>query len=691
MSLDGINVVDYFVKLERRVARLERTSSAANSSTDIVFVGLLDVTGLNVVTQTVVAYGTDYQVYVKLGWSPVDLGSDTITDDPVKGYYTSWTKDGVNWTAEAFTDDTEAVIGPMAQGQVITFRVRCVTQKDTFGAYATIGLTTSLDNVAPLQTSTPVAIPYLGQVRLFWDGKDVSNAAMSGDTVAVQIHMSTTGITFTPTPATLVDVFYTGGGYYTITGLTYGTTYYFRLVAVDKVGNLSPVSTGASVVPVQAADGDIANLSIGKLTVGSLSADMTVSARIKTANTGARTEMNTAGFEAYNSSNIRTFYVEASTGNVTATGTFQTGLSGNRVEMTASGGVGTIYFRPSTGSDFGYLNSPLSGQLAINSGNAGGGFFTRVFVRPTEVSMGYLTTAQVEAGGTMYLTDTGIELLGVAGNEIIGSITSGAQFAVNNSNSFLQNQAGSYVSLSGQNAYLHATTSGEVIIDTGGSEPYIWLRTSDSSIDIQGRDRTWILGTTVELGTGTGGEHVKSLTIYNNTSTFTANVGIATAPVGTLWRITSSAKYKVDIKPLDISLDEIMQLVPVTYYDRRQYDDNNGDYSKLSQQTGFIAEQVATLPNVGRLLVEKDEAGLPESVNYDRAVGLLFMVVRDLVSRVATLEGKEVKLVDLNVPQEILDMSEDFRWPVTQDAPLVREERDPTWNSNKERTRSLRV
>lgn len=389
MAIGSADLVDYYMMLERRVARLERTSGTGNNQGSTSYVGLLDITGLIVANQLVVSTFNEWVVYMTFSWNAVTLDSNIITDDPVAGYYTSWTRDGTNWIAESFTTDTEATIGPIQQGQSITFRVRTVTAKGTLGNYATLTVSSTTDNVAPSQPSTPTAVPYLGQARVFWNGLAVGGGAMAGDLNVVEIHMSTSGITFTPTPATLVDVFYPGGGYYTVTGLTYGTTYYFRLVAVDTVGNRSPSSTGVSMIPVQAADGDIASMSIGKLTVGTLAADMTVSARIKTANTGARTEMNSSGFQAYNSSNALTFSVSSSTGNVTSTGVFQTALAGQRIVIDSTGTYPTIWMNDNTGATAAFINSPGAG-LGANSSTATNGSettYTRTWWQPTTASM----------------------------------------------------------------------------------------------------------------------------------------------------------------------------------------------------------------------------------------------------------------------------------------------------------------
>lgn len=494
MALNGIDAVDYYMALERRVARLERTSTVQNSSTDTTFVGLLNVTGLTVSSQTVVAYGVDYQVYIKFAWNAVTLDANVITDDPVKGYYTSWTKDGTNYTAEQFTDTTTATVGPLAQGQTITFRVRTVTQKDTFGAYATTTISSTVDNTAPNQPSTPTVVPYLGQLRVFWNGLDVSSNPMPSDLRYVEIHMSTSGIAFTPTTATLVDTFDRTGGYYTITDLTYGTTYYFRLVPVDQVGNRGVASTGASAVPVQAADGDIASMSIGKLTVGTLSADMTVSARIKTGNTGARVELNSTGLKGYNSSNVNTVDINASTGSATILGTFQTGLSGRRIIIDPSG-FSTIYFYPTTGSNYAYINAPdgSSGGATIGLNAAtytpsGTAVFHRLFLtdNTTELKVARASD-QADYGGYVHVSDTAAQA---------GFVQTGANWR-------------SQISLSQNTIQLTQADASSVTNSIEITDTHIYIITQNDNITVQSGGSTILVnsgGGDIQLDANAGGK-----------------------------------------------------------------------------------------------------------------------------------------------------------------------------------------
>jgi hypothetical protein len=117
----------------------------------------------------------------------------------------------------------------------------------------------------------------------------------------------------------------------------------------------------AKIANLAVDDAKIATVNVGKLTAGSLIADMTLSARIKTANTGARVELNSSGLQAYNSGGNQTVSVVASTGAATFVGTFNTAFAGSStafMQLTDSGDQSTVFFIPASGpSNYAYLNS----------------------------------------------------------------------------------------------------------------------------------------------------------------------------------------------------------------------------------------------------------------------------------------------------------------------------------------------
>lgn len=114
--------------------------------------------------------------------------------------------------------------------------------------------------------------------------------------------------------------------------------------------------TNAKIALLAVQDANIANMSVGKLTAGTLQADVLVGARIKTADTGSRVEMTVDGLEAYDSSGNNTFYLSAYTGSVSGIGTFSSGVfGGNQVRMSDTGPWGdpSVWFvQPSKGWGF---------------------------------------------------------------------------------------------------------------------------------------------------------------------------------------------------------------------------------------------------------------------------------------------------------------------------------------------------
>lgn len=109
---------------------------------------------------------------------------------------------------------------------------------------------------------------------------------------------------------------------------------YFKVIAVDNDGNKSPASTAVQSTALLVDDAHISSLTVSKITAGTITATWVNAGLIYSGVLGAaRTQQSVLGFEAYDSTNTRTFFVESATGNVTITGTFQTGTGGDRVVL----------------------------------------------------------------------------------------------------------------------------------------------------------------------------------------------------------------------------------------------------------------------------------------------------------------------------------------------------------------------
>jgi trimeric autotransporter adhesin len=122
--------------------------------------------------------------------------------------------------------------------------------------------------------------------------------------------------------------------------------------------------------------------------------------------------------------------------------------------------------------------------------------------------------------------------------------------------------------------------------------------------------------------------------IFNATSTGGSAVFVNAA--GRLGTLTSSARFKDDIKPMDKASESILALHPVTFRYKEQID------AKGTPQFGLVAEEVA---KVNPDLVVPDRDGKPYTVRYEAVNAMLLneflkehRTVQDLKSTVARQE-----------------------------------------------------
>lgn len=153
--------------------------------------------------------------------------------------------------------------------------------------------------------------------------------------------------------------------------VTTGTWTFDRCEIRDVVEDIiikDAAITTAKIANLAVNDAKIGSVSAGKITVGSLTADITVAARIKTANTGARVELNSAGLQAFDGSGNQTVSVAAATGAVDITGQLKSSASGKRVIVNPAGAsFPEIRFYPTTGTNYAVIYSDIrSGEPSEN-------------------------------------------------------------------------------------------------------------------------------------------------------------------------------------------------------------------------------------------------------------------------------------------------------------------------------------
>jgi hypothetical protein len=122
------------------------------------------------------------------------------------------------------------------------------------------------------------------------------------------------------------------------------------------------------------------------------------------------------------------------------------------------------------------------------------------------------------------------------------------------------------------------------------------------------------------------------------TTTSTANVYINSVS-GLIARSTSSQRYKVAIEEQTIPKEAILALTPKSYVDKGEAD-AQGTTDGLPRLLGVIAEDLALIPVIKDLLVQYNEEGQPDAVNYDRIAVALIPLLKDHEARLSQLEGK---------------------------------------------------
>lgn len=171
---------------------------------------------------------------------------------------------------------------------------------------------------------------------------------------------------------------------------------YFKVTAVDASGNASEPSVAVQQTALLIDDAHISNLTVSKVSAGTIQSDWLLGAHIRTGVTGARVQLNFAGMQAFNAANVETMSIDSATGDFDTIGSIRSGSAGVRVEVNPKAGayLPEIRMFPSTGSSFGVINAVNIGTTAgigVNSGSSDGVTQSTMFCAPDRVFIGRQT------------------------------------------------------------------------------------------------------------------------------------------------------------------------------------------------------------------------------------------------------------------------------------------------------------
>ena len=194
-------------------------------------------------------------------WAEVTEDQTGAADPNVAGYQIRLKIHGSSdWTTYACDNNTFSYyVGALPPATEFDYEVQCFdTQNNMSGWSASLTITTASDTTPPNEPSTPSVSSQLGQLAITWDGKDDLGGNMPGDFDHASVYVSSSSPTFTPSAANLYQNM-RGGGTVTVPGavLTYGTTYYARIIAYDQSGNASTASAAGSATLQQVVATDI--------------------------------------------------------------------------------------------------------------------------------------------------------------------------------------------------------------------------------------------------------------------------------------------------------------------------------------------------------------------------------------------------------------------------------------------------
>ena len=130
------------------------------------------------------------------------------------------------------------------------------------------------------------------------------------------------------------------------------------------------------------------------------------------------------------------------------------------------------------------------------------------------------------------------------------------------------------------------------------------------------------------------------------------NESHSTARIQISWTVNSDSRDKTDITPIDVGLDFVKDLNPVTFrWDKRSdYEDRTptGE-NKLEELTlGFLAQEVEEVEksygydvaNKTNLVVDRDVDQDHFGITYEKMIPILVKAIQQLETRVKELENK---------------------------------------------------
>lgn len=337
---------------------------------------------------------------VILAWTaPLNVDGSTIIDGdhyeiqhaPTPG--SVWQNTFVGWGAST------GQLVDLSPGVSYDVRIRAVDKSGNTGTWsATETFVAAEDTIAPSTPAAPAVAASRIAVQITHELGKASGGTfnLESDLDHFEIHVGGSA-GFTPDATTLKGKAPANSGMIqaaipvvATVQVEETTARHVKVIAVDITGNKSAASTAASATALLIDDAHISDLTVTKVTAGTVSANWLLAASIRTAASGARVELNASGLQAYNAGGTQTVNIASSDGSVTLLGQIISGTSGRRLEiMPTSTYLPELRFYANTGTNYAFINASSGGadsNLGMNSGTYDDGgvtVYTRALLTST--------------------------------------------------------------------------------------------------------------------------------------------------------------------------------------------------------------------------------------------------------------------------------------------------------------------
>jgi hypothetical protein len=381
--------------------------------------------------------------------------------------------------------------------------------------------------------------------------------------------------------------------------------------------------TNAKIVDATIQAAKIASVDAGTIQTGLLTADITVSGHIKTATSGARTELNTVGLQAFATDGVtKTLEIKNADGSLVATGIFQNGSPTNYVALNVISATypGLFFKTPSVPATAGVYCSEIGAGATVQG---------YIVMQAPDLGSGFSSLNMIGANGANHGSWRLQAINGGSGGEaqILGSTNGSITFTIQ--------------------PYGGGATTDVVAIgpNVGGLGPGV-LITGDLWMSGHAIHNSTIVNPSINSGgTWTGapvfdsGDITLAPTVSitsQSAASFPANSGTVLV-IGAGGRfnkqIASSRRYKKAIADLDPAIAErVLDIRTVKFAYRKDYfDDDDADHY------GAIAEEVHDLGLHDLVIYNADDA--PEDLRYDKIGMLLLPTVRAQREQIAGLRA----------------------------------------------------